>query len=103
MVFAQSGFGKTNLMKVLIYNTVSDTKYGKLIFDLNGEYYQKSTRNYGLGDIEDKFIKENLVVYSDKKLSVTDRFIYKGNVRINMHKHLSIGDVLNYSTGFSEV
>lgn len=103
MVFAQSGFGKTNLMKVLIYNTVSDTKYGKLIFDLNGEYYQKSTRNYGLGDIEDKFIKENLVVYSDKKLSETDRFIYKGNVRINMHKHLSIGDVLNYSTGFSEV
>jgi DNA helicase HerA-like ATPase len=103
MVFAQSGFGKTNLMKVLIYNTIADTKYGKLIFDLNGEYYQKSTRNYGLGDIEDTYVKNNLVVYSDKKLSATDKFIYKGNVRINMHKHLSIGDVLNYSTGFSEV
>ncbi|MDW8203377.1 MAG: DUF87 domain-containing protein, partial [Cyanobacteriota bacterium SKYGB_h_bin112] len=35
MIFAQSGFGKTNLMKVLIYNTISDTNYGKLIFDLN--------------------------------------------------------------------
>lgn len=103
MVFAQSGFGKTNLMKVLIYNTIADTKYGKLIFDLNGEYYQKSTRNYGLGDIEDTYVKNNLVVYSDKKLSETDRFNYKGTVRINMHKHLSIGDVLNYSTGFSEV
>jgi uncharacterized protein len=103
MVFAQSGFGKTNLMKVLIYNTIADTKYGKLIFDLNGEYYQKSTRNYGLGDIEDTYVKNNLVVYSDKKISETDRFIYKGTVRINMHKHLSIGDVLNYSTGFSEV
>jgi DNA helicase HerA-like ATPase len=103
MVFAQSGFGKTNLMKVLIYNTIADTKYGKLIFDLNGEYYQKSTRNYGLGDIDDNYVKNNLVVYSDKKLSATDKFIYKGNVRINMHKHLSIGDVLIYSTGFSEV
>ncbi len=103
MVFAQSGFGKTNLMKVLIYNTLSDTKYGKLIFDLNGEYYQKSTRNYGLGDIDEKHVKENLVVYSDKHLNQTSRFIYKGNVRINMHKHLSISDVLNYATGFSEV
>ncbi len=103
MVFAQSGFGKTNLMKVLIYNTVSDTNYGKLIFDLNGEYYQKSTRNYGLGDINDTHIKNNLVVYSDKKLNDAGRFLFKGNVRINMHKHLSIGDVLNYSTGFSEV
>lgn len=103
MVFAQSGFGKTNLMKVLIYNTIADTKYGKLIFDLNGEYYQKSTRNYGLGDIEDNYVKNNLVVYSDKKISKTDRFIYNGTVRINMHKHLSISDVINYSTGFSEV
>lgn len=103
MVFAQSGFGKTNLMKVLIYNTISDTNYGKLIFDLNGEYYQKSTRNYGLGDINEPHIKNNLVVYSDKKLRDDGRFLFKGSVRVNMHKHLSIGDVLNYSTGFSEV
>lgn len=103
MVFAQSGFGKTNLMKVLISNTVSDTNYGKLIFDLNGEYYQKSTRNYGLGDINNESIKNNLVVFSDKKIISQGRFEYKGEVRINMHKHLSIGDVLNFSTGFSEV
>jgi hypothetical protein len=103
MVFAQSGFGKTNLMKVLISNTIGDTKYGKLIFDLNGEYYQKSTRNYGLGDINNDNIRNNLVVYSDKKIVSQNRFEYKGEVRINMHKHLSIGDVLNYSTGFSEV
>jgi uncharacterized protein len=90
-------------MKVLIYNTVADTQYGKLIFDLNGEYFQKSTRNYGLGDIEESSIKNNLVVYSDKRLSETGRYTYSGKVQINMHKHLSIGDVLNYSTGFSEV
>lgn len=102
MVFAQSGFGKTNLMKVLISNTIGDTKYGKLIFDLNGEYYQKSTRNYGLGDIDADAIRNNLVVYSDKGIASKNRFNYKGKVQINMHEHLSIGDVLNYSTGFSE-
>ena len=39
MVFAQSGFGKTNLVKVLLFHMVKDTSYGKLVFDLNGEYY----------------------------------------------------------------
>lgn len=103
MVFAQSGFGKTNLMKVLIYNTISDTNYGKLIFDLNGEYYLNGTKTYGLGSIDEQAIKDNLVVYSDKKISDDSRFNIKGNVRLNMHKHLSIGDILNFGTGFSEV
>src|SRR5258705_7781626 len=39
MVLAQSGFGKTNLMKVLLYHVVGDVSFGKLIFDLNGEYF----------------------------------------------------------------
>lgn len=105
MIFAQSGFGKTNLMKALIYNMISDTSYGKLIFDLNGEYFLRGTKTYGLGDIDEKKIKENLVVYSDKKLpeKYKGRFINCGTVRLNMHKHLTIGDILNFSTGFSEV
>lgn len=105
MIFAQSGFGKTNLMKVLIYNMIADTSYGKLIFDLNGEYFLKGPKTYGLGDINEKKIKENLVVYSDKKLpnKYDKRFIKGGSVRLNMHKHLTIGDILNFSTGFSEV
>jgi DNA helicase HerA-like ATPase len=103
MVFAQSGFGKTNLIKVLIYNTISDTNYGKLIFDLNGEYYLNGTKTYGLGSINEQAIKDNLVVYSDKKISSDNRFNIKGDVRLNMHKHLSIGDILNFSAGFSEV
>jgi len=90
-------------MKVLISNTIGDVGYGKLIFDLNGEYYQSSEKNYGLGDIDHENIRNNLVVYSDKNVDSKNRFIYKGKVRINMHKHMSIGDVLNYSTGFSEV
>ncbi len=105
MIFAQSGFGKTNLMKVLLYNMLGDTSYGKLIFDLNGEYCLKSKNTYGLGDIDEQKIRDNLVVYSDKDIpeDYKNNFIYEGVVKINMHRHLTIGDILNFSTGFSEV
>jgi hypothetical protein len=85
---------------------ISDTTYGKLIFDLNGEYFLKGTKTYGLGDIDEDKIRTNLVVYTDKKIehyTNNKRFIFGGNVRINMAKHLTIGDILNFSTGFSEV
>jgi len=107
MIFAQSGFGKTNLVKVLLNNMISETAYGKLIFDLNGEYFLRGTKTYGLGDIDDKLIRENLVVYTDKELSHEDiqskRFLYGGKVLLNMHKHLTVGDILNFGAGFSEV
>jgi hypothetical protein len=55
MIFAQSGFGKTNLMKVLLYHTISDNSFGKLVFDLNGEYYSRTaSQTIGLGDIDDE-------------------------------------------------
>jgi len=106
MIFAQSGFGKTNLMKVLIYNMMSDTSYGKLIFDLNGEYFLRGIKTYGLGDINEDKIKKNLVVYTDKKIekyAEDSRFVFGGKVRINMTKQLTVGDIINFSTGFSEV
>jgi len=105
MVFAQSGFGKTNLVKVLLYHIVGDTTYGKLILDLNGEYFLRGRKTYGLGDINEQKIKDNLVVYSDKEIpeEYKERLIYKGKVLINMHDHLTIGDILAFSTGFSEV
>ena len=107
MVFAQSGFGKTNLVKVLLYHMTRDTSYGKLIFDLNGEYFLRGTRTYGLGDINDDRIQNNVVVYTDKKLpedyTKQNRFISGGKVALNMHKHLAVGDILNFGAGFSEV
>lgn len=104
MVFAQSGFGKTNLVKVLLYHIVGDTKYGKLIFDLNGEYFLRGQRTYGLGNINEQKIKDNIVVFTDKDVSgYKDKFIHGGNVTINMHTHLTVGDILAFSTGFSEV
>jgi DNA helicase HerA-like ATPase len=107
MVFAQSGFGKTNLVKVLLYHMTRDTSYGKLIFDLNGEYFLRGTSTYGLGDINENPVRDNVVVYTDKKLPEIyrqqNRFIFRGKVALNMHKHLAVGDILNFGAGFSEV
>ncbi|CUS03905.2 conserved protein of unknown function [Candidatus Promineifilum breve] len=110
MVFAQSGFGKTNLVKVLLYHMVKNTSYGKLIFDLNGEYVLRSTeaKTYGLADINEDNIRSNLVVYSDKDIptfyrSAEASFDYKGKVELDMVTHLTVGDILNFGAGFSEV
>jgi DNA helicase HerA-like ATPase len=104
MVFAQSGFGKTNLMKVLLYHTLPDTSYGKLVFDLNGEYYSRTSSNtIGLGDVDDDAVRRNLIVYTDRAIPKTARFTHKGRVQVNTHKHMTVGDILAFSAGFSEV
>ena len=104
MVFAQSGFGKTNLVKVLLYHTINDTTFGKLVFDLNGEYFSKTAAGtIGLGDIDEDGIRNNLVVYSDRKVAKTPRFSYGGKVQVNTHKHMTVQDILNFSAGFSDV
>jgi len=104
MVFAQSGFGKTNLVKVLLYQVIGDNSFGKLIFDLNGDYYSKTaSQTVGLGDIDDDQMRKNLVVYSDRKLSKTTGFDFRGRVQVNTHKHMTVGDILSFSAGFSEV
>lgn len=104
MVFAQSGFGKTNLVKVLLYHTLPDTSFGKLIFDLNGEYHSETAAHtVGLGDIDDEAVRANLTVYSDRKIPKTNHFTFKGRVQVNTHKHMTVGDILAFSTGFSEV
>jgi len=107
MIFAQSGFGKTNLVKVLLYYMTPNSSYGKLIFDLNGEYFLRGTSTYGLGDIDDESIRNNVVVYTDKELpaeyKTAVRFVNRGKVLLNMHKNLSVGDILNFGGGFSEV
>ena len=105
MIFAQSGFGKTNLMKVMLYHMMGDNSYGKLVFDLNGEYTLKSKITYGLGDIDNTKIRDNLVLYTDKPHDTRydKRFTNGGKVLINTHSHMSVGDILNFSAGFSEV
>jgi hypothetical protein len=105
MVFAQSGFGKTNFVKVLLYHMIQNPSYGKLIFDLNGEYFLRGTKTYGLGDINEQKIRDNLIVFTDKRLPerYATNFTFGGKVLINMRQHLTVGDILNFSTGFSDV
>ena len=105
MIFAQSGFGKTNLMKAMIYHMVSDTDYGKLIFDLNGEYAFRGRKTYGLADIKEQKIKDNLILFTDKKLLQVyeGKITVAGKVQINMNEHLTVGDILSFGAGFSEV
>jgi uncharacterized protein (UPF0335 family) len=105
MIFAQSGYGKTNLTKVLVYHLMRKKEFGKLIFDLNGEYFLKGPNTLGLGDLDEQFVKDNLVVYSDREIpsEYEGRFKFGGKVLLNMVSHLSVGDVLRFGTGFSEV
>ena len=107
MVFAQSGFGKTNFVKVLLQRMMRDTSYGKLVFDLNGEYILRGQKTYGLGDIDDRAIRDNLVVFTDRKMpevyKARQSFIDEGKVLIDMHRHLTVGDVLSFGSGFSDV
>jgi DNA helicase HerA-like ATPase len=105
MIFAQSGFGKTNLMKVMLYHMIGNTNYGKLIFDLNGEYYLESKvqKTYGFGDIDDINIRNNLVVYSDKPIpqKYKKRFEGGGKVKINFSMDFSVNDILSNSPGIT--
>jgi DNA helicase HerA-like ATPase len=106
MIFAQSGFGKTNLMKVMLYHMISNTTYGKLIFDLNGEYCFSSQNTKGLADIDEQKIRDNLVLYTDKKFDeefYKGKFVFGGPVLIDMHEYLTVGDILSFGAGFSEV
>lgn len=105
LVLAQSGFGKTNFVKVLAYHLCKDNSFGKLIFDLNGEYVTRSKDTYGLADINEPKIRESLVVFTDRKLppEYDDRFTHGGDVTLNTHRHMTVGDILNFAAGFSEV
>lgn len=102
MVFAQSGFGKTNLIKSLLLSLVRDTSFGKLIFDLEGEYAFKSQNNHGLTDLEDNIYKDNLIVYTDKNLeNEHQKKFKKGNVRIDFYRDFSVDDIAQSATGLT--
>jgi len=83
---------------------IGDASFGKLVFDLNGEYYSRTASGTtGLGDVDDNRIRQNLIVYSDRKANQTKGFSYEGKVQVNTHRHMTVGDILEFSTGFSEV
>lgn len=75
MVFARAGFGKSNLMKVLLstlyktdpHDVIRDKKIpvGTIVFDPEGEYFWPDNRGRAaLADVPD--LQDRLVVFTDK-------------------------------------
>ncbi len=62
-------------------------------------------KTYGLADIKEQRIKDNLILFTDKELlKVYDgKIVVAGKVQINMNEHLTVGDILSFGAGFSEV
>ncbi|HEV8360751.1 MAG TPA: ATP-binding protein [Candidatus Thermoplasmatota archaeon] len=87
-VFATTGMGKSNLMKVLAASAISSGQYGVLILDPHGEYHDGgSPKRKGL--MHHPSARENLVVYAARKL--------KGpHARIQVSAHeIGAGDLMN--------
>jgi hypothetical protein len=87
-VFATTGMGKSNLMKVLAASAISAGRYGVLILDPHGEYHDGgSAKRRGL--MHHPMARENLVVYAARKL--------KGpyaQIKVSAHE-IGAGDLMN--------
>jgi len=67
-VFATTGMGKSNLMKVLAASVMRKGEYGMLILDPHGEYYDGGGEEGRKGLIDLKISDERLEVYSSREL-----------------------------------
>ncbi|HEX9340500.1 MAG TPA: ATP-binding protein [Thermoplasmata archaeon] len=83
-VFAHAGYGKTNLVKLLVtklYET--DPEVGFLIFDPEGEYAVTDKRGRpGLADVPE--LQDKVVLYTDRKLSPKYQRFLAGDVHLNL-------------------
>jgi DNA helicase HerA-like ATPase len=87
-IFATTGMGKSNLMKVLASSVLESGKYGMLILDPHGEYYDGGGDSKHRGLIDHPLSKERLRVYSSRdlkgpynKLKISSREIEIKDVR----------------------
>ena len=67
-IFATTGIGKSNLMKVLAGSVLESGRYGMLILDPHGEYYDGGGDPNYKGLIDHSFASERLRVYSSRDL-----------------------------------
>lgn len=63
-VLARTGYGKSNLCKVVLLSLITKTDFPSLICDLNGEYAVSSVQGRGFLDIEG--VRNKVVVYTEK-------------------------------------
>ena len=88
-IFATTGMGKSNLMKVLAGSVLSTGSAGLLIFDPHGEYYDGGGHPDLKGLIHHPWAAERLVVYSARELSGPFN-----RIRLSA-KEIEVGDLLN--------
>ncbi len=67
-IFATTGMGKSNLMKVLAGRIMESRAYGLLIFDPHGEYFDGGTGGMRRGLMHHPHAAERLKTYSLRKL-----------------------------------
>jgi len=83
-VFAHAGYGKTNLVKLLVtklYET--NPEVGFLIFDPEGEYAVTDKKGRpGLADVPG--LQDKVVLYTDRKLSPKYQRFLAGDVHLNL-------------------
>ena len=88
-VFATTGMGKSNLMKVLAGSVLSTGSAGLLIFDPHGEYYDGGGPPDHRGLIHHPRAEDRLVVYSARELSGP-----YNRIRLSA-REIEVGDLLN--------
>lgn len=76
-VFAQSGFGKTNAIKVILWGAM-EQGYGKLVFDRRGEYVPDTTNEAGEtvpGLAQHPKAKDKLVLLTNRASKLNDNVL----------------------------
>jgi len=83
-VFARAGYGKSNLIKLLITRLYENTQPGgTIIFDPEGEYaFTDKKGRYGLLDVPE--LKNKIVVYTDRQLTDEQRRWVGGEAKLNL-------------------
>ncbi len=83
-IFARSGYGKSNLVKLLISKLYEHKQnVGMLIFDPEGEYaFGDFMGRPGLADLPQ--LGDNIVVFTDQNVSPNQRSFVQGPSRINL-------------------
>jgi len=92
-IFARSGYGKSNLVKLLIAKLYENPQpSGLLIIDPQGEYSFQDEQGYGLTDVP--HLKNKIVVFTDRRYDDPYTRWIAGRARLNLGDLISV-DVIN--------
>lgn len=82
-IFARTGYGKSNLVKLLIAKSYeSPQPAGMLIIDPQGEYSFSDEQGYGLTDIP--ALRDKVVVFTDRRFGDPSKRWIAGRARLNL-------------------